>query len=62
MIRHAGRMDLRMFPPGSRGNYMDAQAISPLEENVACRPHLKGFALDFEFHDASSRARDAKPS
>jgi hypothetical protein len=27
MIQHTGRMDLRMFPPGTCRNHMDAQVI-----------------------------------
>jgi hypothetical protein len=40
-----------------------AQTISlSVEENVAGRSHVKKFALQFEFHDASSRARAAMTS
>ena len=56
--------DLRMFLGRASPRIpLDAQTISlSVEENVAGRSHLKKFALQFEFHDASSRASDAMSS
>ena len=63
MIQHVGRMDLRMFPSELVGSHMDGWVISlAVEEDVAYRPHLKRFGLDFEFRAASPRACDAMPS
>jgi hypothetical protein len=63
MIQHVGRMDLRMFPPELVENHMEEWVISrAAEEDVTCRPQPREFALDFGFHGASPRARDAMPS
>jgi hypothetical protein len=53
---HDPRSDLVQNP------IVRADYFALVEENVAGRSHVKKFALQFEFHDASSRARDAMSS